>query len=299
MLHPLRTLGPCRGLSSFPRSQFRKKIGSLQSLNPPGDLCIVPTCESSVVDSLRCSRHVRTWRNHAVRCDLCGKIIEKVSPYRDLHDQTVVPAIHGRSELWAMGRFGILSLAIERVRLCRKHEHLHLMRNAGENLEKVAQSLAIDARFPECWTWKGSVRSSRGSRPMFVPVQGSSDAQWIAYRAVWHLTGQQPPGKRHELDHVGCKAADGSNARNTLCCNPLHLASKTPRENQKNRSKRASRPIAKHTTRGALYLSQLAGMPWPFKTTEQEQADARVYPVHLLMQYGDLKVSTDLKKYLL
>ena len=257
-------------------------------------VCIVPGCELVATDSRRCPKHVRTWRNHAARCAVCNAIIENPGFYRDFKEALTTPKINGRSELWWIGHAPLLGLVPTRVSLCRAHEHLHLMRHAQANLEAFGALLTVDPAFPECWSWTGLRRTSRGARPFFTPVDGDPRSQWIAYRVAWHLTGQKPTGKRHELDHVGCRAADGSTARNTLCCNPLHLRSRTSTANQRNRNSKASRPIEKHATAGALHLSQIANLPWPFEVSEEQTREAEDYPRYLVERYGVVETLEDL-----
>lgn len=260
-------------------------------------LCVVPGCVRGREESQRCAAHARTWRNHAVRCHCCSTLIEQPGSYRDFKDLTQTPKIFGRSDLWKLGEEFFLSVP-HRVSLCSQHEHLHLMRHYRQNLALLADGLGVDESYPSCWTWKGDTKESKGgrSRPMFLPHEGSTESKWIAYRVAWEMTGQEPLRRGHQLDHRGCRNGMGSNDRNTLCCNPLHLQPVTPGRNQKSKKKRLAPPSRKRATDGALYLAQRAGLPWPFPVTQDERISAAEYPRELESRYGSLRFLPDMEK---
>lgn len=185
-----------------------------------------------------------------------------------------------------------------RVSLCSQHEHLHLMRHHRQNLALLVDGLGVDETYPECWTWMGDVKESKGGRPrpLFLPHEGSAESKWIAYRVTWEMTGQEPLARGYQLDHRGCKGVAGSNSRNTLCCNPLHLQPVTAGRNQWSKGKRLAPPSRKRATDGALFLSQKAGLPWPFPVTQEAQVAASGYLHELEFRYGSLRFLPDMEK---
>lgn len=234
----------------------------------PTTECRQPECSRPTAENQRCSTHARTWRNHAQRCDLCGKIIEDPGTVRDFKDPEQQPKILGRSHLWEGGPLGIRVM----VRLGRCCERWHLLKDGRTNRLMLSLHLGVDPEFPECWTWLGDCNSA--GRPLFVPEGANKSSAWIAYRAVMALT--QPHlslKKNHVIDHTGCRAADGSNRRNIRCCNPLHLKPRTPGANQKRIGTRASKPIKAHATLGTMYIAVERDLPWALEPDLLEKYD--------------------------
>lgn len=222
----------------------------------PAELCRVPDCDRPREENDRCPRHARTWRNRAVRCFLCDKIIERSDVWRDFDDPTSKPKIHGRTEWWT-GPLGFPML----ISLGRCHERHHLLRDARLNRQLLASQLTLDPDFPECWTWTGELNPA--GRPLFTPHNGDPKYPWLAYRAMWALTQSGPLKRGWVLDHTGCVAADGSTDRNPRCVSPLHLKPRTQTANQKRVGTRASRPIEAHATLGTLFIGLTPRLPWP------------------------------------
>lgn len=222
----------------------------------PIDQCRTPGCDRPAVESHRCSRHARTWRNHAQRCDLCARIIEDPATVRDFSDSSQTPAILGRTHFWPGPLAGMYP-----VRLGHCCERFHLLKNGRENLLHLSLALTVDPNFPDCWTWGGQL-NNRG-RPMFKPTDGQKEHPWLAYRAIMALVLPDfAPKRTHQLDHSGCRAADGSTDRNIRCVNPLHLKFRTARANGKRVGAKASLPIAAHATIGTMYVAVERGLPW-------------------------------------
>lgn len=117
-------------------------------------------------------------------------------------------------------------------RLCREHEHLHLIehpkdpsRNAAveqSNMDMLAAGIKVEGK---CWVFTGQSISPSGYPLMFT--HNSGGVQWLAHRVAWDLLmgGHKP---RRELDHLtACRGAG--------CVNPAHMDPVTATINQRRR----------------------------------------------------------------
>lgn len=124
-------------------------------------------------------------------------------------------------------------------RLCRLHEHLHLIEHRDPaqsasleqaNRHRVANGITTDAeRYGTCWVY-GDTRTAGETYPL-MRTELSADVQWLAHRVTWGLLmgGHK---QRQQLDHLcGCIVGAG-------CISPVHLEPVSAPENQRRKHAR-------------------------------------------------------------
>lgn len=127
-------------------------------------------------------------------------------------------------------------------RLCRAHEHLHLIEHRNPELsyeveqfnrQRLVNGITTNPeKFGTCWVFQGAAVSKSGYPTMRTHL--SAESQWLAHRVAWGLLmgGHK---QRQQLDHLcGCAVGPG-------CISPAHLEPVSTPEN--NRRKYARRQV--------------------------------------------------------
>lgn len=125
-------------------------------------------------------------------------------------------------------------------RLCREHEHLHLVEHRNPELshdverlnrQRLVNGITVSPElFGTCWVFQGAGVSKSGYPTMRTHL--SAESQWLAHRVAWGLLmgGHK---QRQQLDHLsGCNVGPG-------CANVTHLEPVSTSENNRRKFARA------------------------------------------------------------
>lgn len=198
-------------------------------------------CSGPPTESRRCTRHARTWRRNALRCDApgCNAIIS------DPHSPLGQGFVRGRTlpGLWS------------NVTYCRRCEPGLFRLTPGaeaENTERVFSQL-VPAPFGPGWHWIGKTNSH--GYGLVVPAGGTSRHEFLVHRVVHGLLS--PTGGHRLTEVLDHRDHDRANAA-IFNLEPVSVA-----ENRRRRDRPPRGPLQRLWSRRAAELAEIYQLPVP------------------------------------